>query len=248
MASESKREPHPLVPGLPIVSPRKRAPQHFETRGRLEVPAPPPWTTRRSSPPSTPGKSYIARLAKFVAIKGVSAEPKHRPDVVRAVNYVKDWCGELGGATTLVDLGDQTLPDGKTVLPLPPVLLAQFGDDPKKKTLVAYGHLDVQPAYKSDGWTQDDPFALTEVDGALFGRGASDDKGPVTAWMATIDTHRRLGRELPVNLRFIFEGMEESVRRTSPAGGGPRASFSIQKLSTFCAFRTTTGRERPSLA
>ena len=214
MASESnKREaPAPSVPGLPIVSPRKRARPSISKHvaGSKSAGAAPMDDAAFFAAVDAEQDAYIARLAKFVAIKGVSAEPKHRPDVVRAVNYVKDWCGELGGATTLVDLGDQTLPDGKTVLPLPPVLLAQFGDDPKKKTLVAYGHLDVQPAYKSDGWTQDDPFALTEVDGALFGRGASDDKGPVTAWMAAIDTHRRLGRELPVNLRFIFEGMEES--------------------------------------
>ena len=212
------------------------------------MPAPPPWTTRRSSPLDAEQDAHIARLAKFVAT-GVSRS-QSIAQVVRAVNYVKDWCGELGGATTLVDLGDQTLPDGKTVLPLPPVLLAQFGDDPKKKTLVAYGHLDVQPAYKSDGWTQDDPFALTEVDGALFGRGASDDKGPVTAWMAAIDTHRRLGRELPVNLRFIFEGMEESGSADFPAGEeawGPE-EFLDPKAVDFCAFRTTTGRERPSSA
>lgn len=41
----------------------------------------------------------------------------------------------------------QTLPDGSQ-LPLPPILLADLGKDPKKKTLLIYGHLDVQPAAK----------------------------------------------------------------------------------------------------
>ena len=53
----------------------------------------------------------------------------------------------LGGKTKLNELGDQTLPDG-TVLPLPPVLTGNLGDDPKKKTVLIYGHLDVQPAFK----------------------------------------------------------------------------------------------------
>ena len=37
------------------------------------------------------------------------------------------------------------------ILPLPPVLLGKIGKDSKKKTLLIYGHLDVQPALKSDG-------------------------------------------------------------------------------------------------
>lgn len=47
----------------------------------------------------------------------------------------------------LADIGTQTLPDG-TKLPLPPVLLGTLGNDPKKKTILIYGHLDVQPAAK----------------------------------------------------------------------------------------------------
>lgn len=130
--------------------------------------------------------TYVARLKEFVAIPGVSAEPQRRPDVTRAVEWVKSWLERLGAdSTSLEPLGDQTLSDG-TVLPLPPALLASFGDpkkEPWKPTLVVYGHLDVQPAYKSDGWDTE-PFELTEVDGKLYGRGASDDKGPVTAWRA----------------------------------------------------------------
>ena len=53
----------------------------------------------------------------------------------------------LGATTQLEELGDQTLPDGSK-LPLPPVLLATLGTDPNKKTLLVYGHLDVQPASK----------------------------------------------------------------------------------------------------
>ena len=60
----------------------------------------------------------------------------------------------LGADIEYVDLGSQTLPDG-TVLPLPPVLMGELGKDASKKTLLVYGHLDVQPAAVEDGWDTD---------------------------------------------------------------------------------------------
>ena len=65
-------------------------------------------------------------------------------------------------------------------------------------------------AIKSDGWDTD-PFTLTVADnGQLIGRGSSDDKGPILGWLNVLEAHKDLGIELPVNLRFVFEGMEES--------------------------------------
>ena len=62
-------------------------------------------------------------------------------------------------------------------VPLPPILLGTLGQDTKKRTVLVYGHYDVQPATKSDGWDTE-PFELVEEeDGRLVGRGATDDKG-----------------------------------------------------------------------
>ena len=69
--------------------------------------------------------------------------------------------------------------------------------------------MDVQPAKKSDGWSTD-PFTLTEIDGKLFGRGSTDDKGPCLGWLCCIESYQKIGQPLPVNIRFVFEGMEES--------------------------------------
>jgi len=55
----------------------------------------------------------------------------------------------LGATCKLEDPGEQTLSNGSK-LPLPPILLGTLGTDPKKKTLLVYGHLDVQPAEKVD--------------------------------------------------------------------------------------------------
>ena len=54
---------------------------------------------------------------------------------------------KLGGSVELVDVGKQPPSDGSEI-PLPPVLLGQLGNDPDKKMVLMYGHLDVQPALK----------------------------------------------------------------------------------------------------
>ncbi|NXA33549.1 CNDP1 dipeptidase, partial [Eudromia elegans] len=106
------------------------------------------------------------------------------------------------------------LPDGQNLL-LPPVILAELGKDPQKPTVCFYGHVDVQPAKKEDGW-KTDPYTLTEINGGylivrnLYGRGATDNKGPVLAWINAVETFRALKLALPVNFRFVIEGMEEA--------------------------------------
>jgi Cys-Gly metallodipeptidase DUG1 len=51
---------------------------------------------------------------------------------------------------------------------------------------------------------------VDEKTGRLIGRGSTDDKGPILGWLNVLEAHHSLGLPLPVNLRFCFEGMEES--------------------------------------
>lgn len=150
---------------------------------------------------------YKAVLAEAVTIQSVSADVSRRPETVKMVHWTKARLEKLGVHCTLEDVGKQTV-DGKEV-PLPPVLFGQLGDDKKKKTVLVYGHLDVQPAAKEDGWNTE-PFVLTEKDGKLFGRGSSDDKGPVLSWMHAIEMLQKHKMHIPVNVKFCFEAMEES--------------------------------------
>lgn len=63
---------------------------------------------------------------------------------------------------------------------------------------------------KEDGWNTD-PFELFIDDsGRMFGRGSTDDKGPILGWLNVLQAHKELRLDLPVNLKFCFEGMEES--------------------------------------
>ena len=151
---------------------------------------------------------YISRLAEAVAIPSVSSDlPNHLPDIEKMIEWCKDHITNLGGTAELLPNPSATK-DG----PLPPILLGTFlakEDADTKKTVCVYGHLDVQPAKMEDGWTSD-PFTLTERDGKLYGRGSTDDKGPALSWLWIVEAHRKLGVDLPVNIKILYEGMEES--------------------------------------
>ncbi|TMW54656.1 hypothetical protein DOY81_000187 [Sarcophaga bullata] len=153
-------------------------------------------------------KKYIDTLKEAVGIQSVSAWPEKRGEIDRMVKWTEDKLKALGAETKLVDIGEEDLPNGGKI-PLPKVLLGTLGTDPKKKTVVVYGHLDVQPALKEDGWDTE-PFVLSEKDGKLYGRGASDDKGPVLCWIHAIEAYQKLNIDIPVNIKFVLEGMEES--------------------------------------
>ncbi|THH29488.1 hypothetical protein EUX98_g4686 [Antrodiella citrinella] len=152
---------------------------------------------------------FIDRLGEAIAIPSISGDASRREDVVKMAVWLEAQLNEYGVKTEKIPLGQQQL-EGKT-LDLPPAILGRIGNDPKKKTILIYGHFDVQPANKNDGWNTE-PFTMHyEKDtGKIFGRGSTDDKGPILGWLNVLDAHSTLGLDLPVNLRFCFEGMEES--------------------------------------
>lgn len=153
-------------------------------------------------------ESFIDNLAEAVAIKSVSAWPETREEITKMVHWAGDRLKKLGAEVEYVSVGMQELPNG-TKIPLPPVLMGSLGKDAKKKTLLVYGHLDVQPALREDGWDYE-PFVLTRENGKLYGRGSTDDKGPVLGWIHALQGFQACGIDLPVNMKFCFEGMEES--------------------------------------
>jgi len=113
---------------------------------------------------------------------------------------------KLGAHVKARPLGKQP---HKEHLDLPPVIVGRYGEDPKKRTILVYGHYDVQPALKEDGWATD-PFDLSvDIKGRMYGRGSTDDKGPVLGWLNAIEAHQKAGIDFPVNLLMCFEGMEE---------------------------------------
>ncbi|CAK9682526.1 unnamed protein product [Candida parapsilosis] len=155
---------------------------------------------------------FIERLSKAIAIPSVSSDEQLRPKVVEMSKFLVNELTQLGFQDIQVkELGTQPPPVQDANLQLPPIVLGRFGSDPKKKTVLVYGHYDVQPALKEDGWGTE-PFTMhyDKTKEILYGRGSTDDKGPVMGWLNVVEAHNKLGWELPVNLVVCFEGMEES--------------------------------------
>lgn len=67
---------------------------------------------------------------------------------------------------------------------------------------------DTKPANKDDGW-ESDPFVLTEKNGRLYGRGASENKGPLLCWFNALKIYQTTNTELPVNIKFVIDGTSE---------------------------------------
>ncbi|MBM3470947.1 MAG: M20/M25/M40 family metallo-hydrolase [Armatimonadetes bacterium] len=89
----------------------------------------------------------------------------------------------------------------------PPLVVAEIpGSSPR--TLLIYGHYDVQPTDPLDEWTSD-PFAAEIRDGRLYARGAQDTKGNIMARLAAVEAWLRVRGRLPVGVKFIIEGEEE---------------------------------------
>jgi len=77
-------------------------------------------------------------------------------------SWLQGQLDTLGVETKLVDLGKHVM-DGQE-LQLPPAILGRIGNDPKKKTVLVYGHYDVQPVSPSLAWLHCEAIILTQPD------------------------------------------------------------------------------------
>nr|WP_256488424.1 M20/M25/M40 family metallo-hydrolase [Deinococcus sp. HSC-46F16] len=134
----------------------------------------------------------LADLRDLVALESVSAQGRMLPETAAFVTRLL----EAEGFTVREYPGE-----------VAPILVAEGGEGPA--TLLIYNHYDVQPEDPLELWDTP-PFTLTERDGRLYGRGASDDKGEFASRLAAVRAVReRHGGRLPVRVRWLIEGEEE---------------------------------------
>ena len=89
-----------------------------------------------------------------------------------------------------------------------PLIYAESEQRPDRKTLLFYGHYDVQPV--DPARAVDSPAVRAgDRDGVIYARGASDDKGQLYCHVKALEAYLEQGLELPVNVKFIIEGEEE---------------------------------------
>jgi acetylornithine deacetylase/succinyl-diaminopimelate desuccinylase-like protein len=140
---------------------------------------------------------YVKDLERLVSFPSVSSVP-------RLSGMLGDCAGWLAQR-----LGRAGFEDVEVVQTRGhPIVRAGWRGARGRPTLLVYAHYDVQPPEPLKAW-RTPPFRPTIRDGFLYGRGASDDKGPLLAHVAALEAYLRGPGALPVNVECLFEGEEE---------------------------------------
>ncbi|GAC1572565.1 MAG: dipeptidase [Candidatus Elarobacter sp.] len=140
---------------------------------------------------------YLRELKDWIAVPSISAQPDHAADVRRSAEHAvaRMRAAGLTDAAVLETGGH-------------PVAYGAWLGAPGAKTILIYGHHDVQPADPLELWTSP-PFDAAVRDDKIYGRGSVDDKGQCLMHLAAIEAHLRVNGKLPINVKVVIEGEEE---------------------------------------
>jgi len=151
---------------------------------------------------------FVRELCDYVRFPSVSAQPKHQADLKACAHWLAKHCQAFG-------LQARVYPTARH-----PIVVARTPGARQKRGgrphFVVYGHYDVQPPEPFELW-ESPPFEPRLKGGALYGRGASDNKGQHLAHLKAVEAYLETGTELPCDITFVIEG-EEEVGSTSLEG------------------------------
>ncbi len=141
--------------------------------------------------------AFLEGLFNFLRIPSISTLSEHKPDIRRAAEFVRDDLRAAGLQSELIES------EGN------PLVYGEWSGAPGKPTLLLYGHYDVQPPDPLEEW-KSPPFEPEVRGGNLYARGASDDKGQTFILMKAVEGMLKTNGRLPVNVKFLVEGEEET--------------------------------------
>lgn len=145
---------------------------------------------------------FMEELLDLLRIPSVSADPAFKVDVQRTAEAVADHLRKAG-----VSIVEVCSTKGH------PIVYGEHIKDKKLPTILVYGHYDVQPPDPLELW-ESPPFepvikkTKKHPEGAIFARGACDDKGQMFMHVKAFEAMNKTG-ELPCNVKFMIEGEEE---------------------------------------
>jgi acetylornithine deacetylase/succinyl-diaminopimelate desuccinylase-like protein/WD40 repeat protein len=144
-------------------------------------------------------------LARFISFPTVSGVDDRREDCWQGAKYLTTLLEGMGATVKMVTHDSAAPSKGHN-----PVVLACFKSTIKgAQTLAFYGHYDTMPAGELSDWNTD-PWTLTAVDGHYYGRGATDNKGPILAMVFAIKSLLDGSKDgLAVNVALVLEGEGE---------------------------------------
>ncbi|WP_299521133.1 dipeptidase [Winogradskyella sp.] len=145
---------------------------------------------------------FLDELIALLKMPSISADSAYRTDVLKTADAIK---------TSLEDAGCDHVEVCKT--DGYPIVYGEKIIDKNLPTVLVYGHYDVQPPDPLDLWNSP-PFEPViqntdlHPDGAIFARGACDDKGQMYMHVKALE-YMTKHNELPCNVKFMIEGEEE---------------------------------------
>jgi acetylornithine deacetylase/succinyl-diaminopimelate desuccinylase-like protein len=142
---------------------------------------------------------YIEEMKQFLRIPSISTDPERKDDVRKAAQFVAE-------RLRLAGMLNVHLIERESRYPL---VYGEWLDAPGAPTLLMYGHYDVQPADPLEEW-KSPPFEPEIRGDNIYARGAADDKGLTLTLIKAVERLIERDRKLPVNVKFLIEGEEES--------------------------------------
>jgi len=147
-------------------------------------------------PLQTMSASHLDQLFEFLRFQSVSTDLNYAPQVALCAEWLEAKFRGMGlDAKAYATKGH-------------PVVVARNEQKPGRRTVLIYGHYDVQPVDPLNLWTTP-PFEPRVENGFIFARGAADNKGQILAHILGVEETLRSKGDLPVNLIFLVEGEEE---------------------------------------
>ena len=138
----------------------------------------------------------VKELFAFLRFASISTDADYAKPTHACAEWIK---GKLAAAGLKAELYET---------PGHPVVMARNQHQAGRRTVMIYGHYDVQPVDPVELWTSP-PFEPVEKDGIVYARGSTDNKGQILAHMLGVAETIREEGDVPVNLIFLIEGEEE---------------------------------------
>jgi acetylornithine deacetylase/succinyl-diaminopimelate desuccinylase-like protein len=178
--------------------------------------------------------NYLEEFYSFLRFPSVSTDDQYKEKLKQCADWLVKKLTSIGLETQLVPTKGH------------PIVWARNKHQPGRRTVLIYGHYDVQPPDPLELWDSP-PFEPVLKNGYVFARGSTDNKGQILAHILGIQETTEEHRELPVNLHLVIEGEEE----IGSANLGPFLNENRDELKSDVAVISDTGmiaRGTPTLS
>lgn len=139
---------------------------------------------------------HLALLREFLRFPTISTQSECAEDLDACARWLTDLLRSSGLRAEIRPTAGH------------PLVLACTDSDPARRTVLIYGHYDVQPPDPLDLWDSP-PFEPVERNGRIYARGSTDNKGQILAHILGVREALARHGSLPVNVIFLIEGEEE---------------------------------------